>query len=134
VRRSSTVLALWTLFVWVTRIENAVNGDEGAGPIVLSCTFLALAALVLATRGHNGFWAITLAGWTVLVWLVRAVDIAFLSDHGAGFVVVHLALAVISWVLAAWVERDLGGRRERAAVSQAAEEGHSAGLPRSTGS
>jgi hypothetical protein len=114
VRPSTTALALWSLFVWGARIRNAVNGDDGTAAIVLASTFVVLAVLVLATKGQNGFLAIALAGWTVAVWSVRAVDIAFLSDHGAAFVVVHLVLAVVSWVLAAWVSRDFSGRRSTA--------------------
>ncbi len=106
-RRSATVLALWSLFVWGTRIKNAVSGDEGAGAVLLAVTFVALAGLVLVTKGRHGPFALALAGWTAAVWAVRAVDIAFLSDHGAAFVVVHLVLAAVSIGLAVWVARDV---------------------------
>ena len=52
-----------------------------------------------------------LAGWTVAVWVVRAVDIAALSDHDTAFVVVHLVLAAVSIALSVWVARDLSPRR-----------------------
>ncbi|MGH9135506.1 MAG: hypothetical protein ACRD0G_00485 [Acidimicrobiales bacterium] len=105
-----TVLAVWTLLIWGVRIRNA---DGAVGPILLSLTFVALALLVLSTRGRSGTLAVALAGWTALVWIVRSIDIAFFSDRGAGFVLVHLALAVVSILLAAWVGRDLNARARR---------------------
>lgn len=104
VHRSVLALALWTLFVWVGRIRNALPADEGAGPVLLAATFVALAVVVLATRGARP-WVLALAGWTVAVWAVRAVDIAVLSDHDAGFVAVHLVLASVSIALAWWALR-----------------------------
>jgi hypothetical protein len=116
VRRSSTVLAIATLVIWAGRIRNAASGDEGAGPVVLALTFVGLAVAVLATRTRNRAVEAALAGWTGAVWLVRAVDIAVLSDHDAAFVAVHLVLAAVSLALAAWVGRDLAvpGRRATA--------------------
>jgi hypothetical protein len=104
VPRPVVAFAVWTLFVWGGRIRNAVSDDAGAGPIVLAATFVALAVLVLATRGG---WrpVVALAGWTVAVWAVRAVDIALLSDHGAAFIAVHLVLAAVSVTLALWSAR-----------------------------
>jgi hypothetical protein len=43
-----------------------------------------------------------LAGWTVLVWVVRATGIA-LGDHDGAFIAVHVVLAVVSVGLAALV-------------------------------
>ena len=94
------VLACWTLLVWGGRIRNAVSGDDGAGAMVLAATFVALAVVTLAVRGRDRRPALALAGWTVAVWVVRAVDIALLSDHDTAFVVVHVALAVVSVTLA----------------------------------
>lgn len=104
---SALVLAAWTLFVWGGRIRNALTDSGGAGPVVLALTFVALAVAVLATRGRRAPVVLALAGWTVAVWVPRAVDIALLSDHDAAFVVVHLVLAAVSVVLAAWVARDV---------------------------
>jgi hypothetical protein len=42
----------------------------------------------------------------VLIWAVRGIDIA-ISDHGAGFVVVHLVLAAVSIALSVAVWRAL---------------------------
>jgi hypothetical protein len=43
-----------------------------------------------------------LAGWTTVVWVVRAADIALGGDHEAAFVAVHVVLAAVSIGLAAW--------------------------------
>lgn len=107
-RRPTLALACWTLFVWLGRVRNAVAAEEGAGPIVLSATFLALAVAVLATRGRREV-VLALAGWTVAVWAVRAVDIALLSDHDAGFVAVHLVLAAVSVALSVGAARSVLG-------------------------
>lgn len=109
---------LWTLFVWVGRIRNAVSDealDDGGrtGPLLLSISFvvpaLVLAVLlVVAGRAHTslgpaGSWLLRgLAGWTTAVWLIRAGDIVLTSDRGAAFVTVHLVLAAVSIGLAAW--------------------------------
>lgn len=99
-------LALWTLFVWSVRLKNA---DGSVAAVVMSVAFLALAALVLRFEG-NGFLVVSLAGATLLVWLVRIVDIVFFSDHGAGFTVVHVALGLVSMALAARTAAELNGR------------------------
>lgn len=111
-RRPALALAVWTLVVWAGRVRNAVDGDEGAGAVVLAATFVALAVAVLATRGRPAV-VLALAAWTVAVWSVRLVDIAVLSDRAAAFVVVHAALAVVSAALAVWAVRDVspGARR-----------------------
>lgn len=109
--------ALWTLFVWGGRIRNVFTGDEGIAPLVLAAAFVALAVAVLATRGRRAT-VVALAGWTVVVWVVRAVDIAFLSDHDAGFVVVHVVLAAVSIGLVAWAVSDqLHVERQREAAA-----------------
>jgi hypothetical protein len=89
-------LAAWTAFVWITRIRNAEAGD--VGPILLSAVFLLLAALVLATKGH-ALPTTTLAGLTVVVWVIR-LPMILLADHGAGFEVVHAVIALVSLGLA----------------------------------
>lgn len=94
--RPALLLALWSLFVWGVRIRNA----DDVGPILLSLSFVVLAAAVLATRGHRGP-TLALAGWTAAVWAVRLVDILLLSDHGAAFKAVHAALGAASIALAA---------------------------------
>ena len=55
-----------------------------------------------------------LAGWTTLVWVLRAGDIALTSDRGAAFIAVHVVLAVVSIGLAAGAV--LAERRARFAL------------------
>ena len=55
---------------------------------------VACAALSLAVQ--------VLAGWTTVVWVVRAADIAFGGGHEAAFIAVHVVLAAVSIGLAAW--------------------------------
>lgn len=104
-RLPSTQLALWTLFVWGVRIRNA---DGSVGAVLLSLVFVGLAAAVLLTRS-SGAAVVGLAGLTVLVWLVRIVDIVLLSDHGAAFKAVHVVLGLVSIALAARTNAELNG-------------------------
>ena len=109
----------WTLFVWIGRIRNALtdpelSGSDRVGPLVLSTIFVAGAIVLgaLLYRDHVdatpasartlrlATWVV--GGYTTVVWLVRAGDIALAGDHEVGFVVVHVVLAVVSIGLAAW--------------------------------
>jgi hypothetical protein len=108
------VFAAWTLFVWTGRLRNLVAepGDlleASRWSLVASVAFTGLGLAVVAAalvrwsgRGADRLAVAVapLAALTVGVWLVRAVDIA-LGDHGAGFIAVHLVLAVVSIGLAA---------------------------------
>jgi hypothetical protein len=104
-----------TLLVWGGRIRNALADSDLAdggrpGPLLLSASFVVpavVALVVLATTGRRvgpgsaaGRLVGGLAVWTIVVWVVRAVDIAFVGDHSLGFVVVHVLLALVSTVLA----------------------------------
>lgn len=95
------LLAAWTLFTWGTRIRNAAQDGEAAlafvVPIVL--TVLAIMAVVRPRR-----WGRLLALAASLAWLVRTPFI-LLGGEGVAFKVVHTALAVITWALAAWTLR-----------------------------
>jgi hypothetical protein len=116
-RRRPAALALvaWTLVVWTTRIANiwrdeALSTGEQVGrtALALSFTVLALAVLVTLWRGSARASRVAvgaLAAWSVAVWVVRDVRIAF-GDHDAAFVVVHVVLGLVSVVLAglAWRE------------------------------
>jgi hypothetical protein len=105
-RLPSVQLSLWTFFIWGVRIRNA---DGSVGAIALSLLLIGLAVIVLATRS-NGFAVVVLAGITIVVWLVRIVDIALLSDHAAGFKAVHVVLGLVSLVLAGRCDAELNGR------------------------
>jgi hypothetical protein len=115
-RRRSVLLSvfgLWTLFVWATRIDNVLADEELVGldravrlGLAISFTVVGVALLVVAwrtrrrppTRLEAGVvWAG--CAWTVLVWVTRSIQIP-LAGHDAGFVIVHLVLAVVSIALA----------------------------------
>lgn len=115
-RPATTALVAWTFFVWTARIRNIWGDDDmstsaqvGATALALSFTALAVAALVTVLRPGRGRGATLavdlLAGWTVAVWAVRVPMIAT-NDHEAAFVVVHVALAVLSVALAALAARE----------------------------
>jgi hypothetical protein len=119
--------AAWTLYVWATRIRNAVaddalSGADRAVTVAMSLGFVA-AALVVGVlvvrswRRHGRLdgsvqaaMAVTLA-LTVLVWAIRVPMILTDSGRGIPFKVVHAMLAVISVGLG-W-----GARRAAAADS-----------------
>jgi hypothetical protein len=116
----------WTAFVWLTRISNAWQDAAAstavkAGATVLSLSFLVLAGVAVAVTVRAKDRAMTageanvyraLAAWTVVVWIVRGVQIS-LADYAAdpnianptGFKIVHLVLGVVSIVLAALTSR-----------------------------
>jgi hypothetical protein len=107
-RAWSLLLAAWTVLVWTTRINNIWADDElstgeqwASTALAGSFTVLALAAVIGVLRRTT--WAARavtlLAGWTILVWIVRGIGIAT-GDHDAAFVAVHLVLAGVSVVLA----------------------------------
>lgn len=140
-RRTVTAVALfvaWTLFVWLGRVRNAVSDtalsvDERRGPLLLASLFviaasaLAVLCVVRVRRPHDrrsaGALAATLgvaAAVTTVVWVLRAGDIALGGDHDAGFVLVHVALAVVSIGLAAWAwASDRSDRRVTGSVAGA---------------
>jgi hypothetical protein len=122
------VLVGWTLFVWATRIGNAWSDDttstgDKLGSTALALSFTALAAVVLVAWLQRRPWltraVLALGAWTAGVWAARLVAIAT-DDRGAGFVAVHVVLAVVSVVLA-WLAlerlpapvRDLSSPGER---------------------
>lgn len=101
------VLAAWTAFVWITRINNALADAElSAGgkafSIVLSLSLLALAAAsVWAVWTARAVRVIQVfAAWTVLVWAVR-IPMILVADHAVGFKAVHAMLGLVSIALAA---------------------------------
>jgi hypothetical protein len=98
------VLVGWTLFVWTTRIGNiwrdhsaSTGGKVASTALALSFTVLAALVLVgwLQRRGWLRRAVLALGIWTVAVWVERSVAIVT-DSRGAGFVVVHAVLAVVS--------------------------------------
>ena len=106
-------LVAWTFLVWTTRIRNIwgdadLSDTEKWGRTGLALSFTLLGAAVLVGMVQRAGWSDVavkaLAGWTIGVWVVRSVGIAT-ADHAAGFIAVHLALAVVSIGLAALAVR-----------------------------
>jgi hypothetical protein len=119
------VLVLWSLYVWSQRIVNAFGDDTANKPVALALSASVIAPAVVSgvvlvqarsrrlTAPDVGVWK-GLAGWTTLVWIVRGGEIA-LSDHEVAFKVVHVALGVVSIVLAGLTWR-VAGREESTSV------------------
>ena len=107
---------LWTAFVWGNRISNTLRSEtESTGAktfsTVLSVVLLAFAAavIVVAVRAWKSPLSaggakvlMVAAAITALVWLVRVPQI-LIADHTVAFKIVHVALGVVSVVLAALV-------------------------------
>jgi hypothetical protein len=117
---ATIALAVWSLLVWTTRVRNIWTDDELDAAEQWSRTALALSFTVLALAvgyavHHRTAWrrqvVLALAGWTTVVWAVRATGIAT-ADHDGAFVAVHLVLAAVSIVLAV-----LAVREQRAQVT-----------------
>ncbi len=111
---ATVALVAWTFLVWTTRIRNIWTDDslttsEQWGRTALAGSFTVLAVLVaVALRGRAPWLRAAvgaLAGWTTVVWVVRAVGIAT-ADHDGAFIAVHVALAVISVALSALAWRE----------------------------
>jgi len=114
-------LAGWTLFVWGTRINNALGDAELSGggkafSIGLSVTLIALAvaAVVARLRRHPVAERIaTIFAWVSIgVWVIR-LPMILIADHSVGFKVVHGLLGLVAISLAAIV---LWGLRPRVNV------------------
>lgn len=95
------LLAAWTFFTWGLRVRNAIGDGDGALSFVAPVVLLVLAVLTVLRWRR---WAPLLAIASIVAWVIR-VPIMLTNDHGVGFVVVHVALAVIAWVLSALVIR-----------------------------
>lgn len=117
---ATLALVVWTLLVWTTRIGNiwgddALSAGDKWARTALALSFTALALGVAWALRRRTAWLGTatrvLAGWTVAVWVVRAVAIAT-GDHDATFIAVHLALAAVSITLATLATADSRRARE----------------------
>jgi hypothetical protein len=111
-------LAGWTLFVWATRIRNALSDDDlsGGSKVVAVTTATlftlgGLAVLIAAIRRQHLVTAVrALAGFTIVYWPVRVVQI-IAADHGAAFTLVHTVLGVVSVALAVWAWTSVAAHR-----------------------
>lgn len=116
---------VWTLFVWINRIRNALadeslGGSALAGVLVLSASFVvgALAIGAMAwrsrSRGPSTLMArsvMVMAGWNTVVWASRIVDIAMDGGHGLAFVAVHAVIGLLSiflWLITAFFVFETG--------------------------
>ena len=123
-RRHPFVVALvaWTFLVWTTRIRNiwtdeALTSGEQWARTALAGSFTVLAVAVVVALVQRASWLRPAVGalalWSVVVWVVRSVGIAS-ADHDAGFVAVHLVLAVVSALLSGLAWRQVAGGADRA--------------------
>jgi hypothetical protein len=128
-RRLLVAFGVWTLFVWATRIGTAA-ADEAWDRVAMAVGFTVLGVGLLAiawrardralAAGEERFLQVAV-GFTVVVWLIRGVQIA-LGDHGAAFVVVHVVLGVVSIALGvATLRRTTLGDRHGTAGHRRAE-------------
>ena len=82
-------------------MRNAVQDDEPATAFAVPA-LLGLLAVLAIVRPRR--WTRLLGLSVSLAWLVR-VPFIVLRDHDASFKVVHVGLAVVTWVLALWALR-----------------------------
>jgi hypothetical protein len=122
-RRWALALSAWSVFVWANRLNNLRTDDVGSAAerglsYAMSVVSLLLAAVAVAfvvrawrrgwpePRGAERHVLLGFAGWTVLVWSARVVDIV--ADwRSVGFVAVHVVLGMVSIGLAVQVWRAL---------------------------
>jgi hypothetical protein len=130
------VFVAWTAYIWVSRIVNAWGSStESTGAKVFSTVLsgvllaLALGGVVVLVRTWKAPLGVRAArflevfcGVTVVVWVVRAGQIAF-SDREIGFKVVHVVLGLISIALAVAVWRVVAPVARRRSVERASSEG-----------
>jgi hypothetical protein len=129
-RPAVVVLVVWTLFVWSTRFgtiwsdeDLSTAGKLGRTALALSFTLLAVAVAAAAWRAGPATLrsaVLALAGWTTMVWAVRSVGIVA-GDHDLGFKVVHVVLAVVSVLLAAWAARSVSRTTQPEAMEVAGQ-------------
>jgi len=103
-------MVAWALFVWATRIRNALgdhhaSGWSKTGAVALSVSFVVFAAagIVILIRSRHDRVVSPLearvlqafAGWTTVVWLVFG-TIILVHHHPVAFKAVHVTLGLIS--------------------------------------
>ena len=121
-------LAIWTLVLWVGRLNLAWTATDDSTssklwstvPVVIFVVFAAVVVVALWSRkgltaennvlvGAPRLLANGLVLWTVGYWLVR-LPMILADDHALPFKVVHAVLAVGSWAFAVWAWRTLHAR------------------------
>jgi len=116
------LFALWTGYVWVTRIVNAwtASTETVTAKVVSTVVSVVLVAgavallAILARARSRPLEAIevrvlrTMSVATLVVWVVRVPQILLDADHDVPFKVVHVTLAVLSLVLAGLTWRVAG--------------------------
>jgi uncharacterized membrane protein len=112
------------MFVWgIVRVRNIMGDAELASsertwPLILAASLWVPAAVLLIVLvvtvirkkpfGKAATVGVAVLGvWTTLVWMVRAFDIALVSNRELPFILVHLMLGVISVGLAVLAARAL---------------------------
>jgi cytochrome c biogenesis factor len=111
------ILAVSTLFVWITRIYNLLNDNEISSgeriwSVLVAFIFLLAAAAVIKVligswRDRNILNSRLIPAfciWTVTFWIVRSVGI-LIAEHDAGFKIVHACIAIVFILLALVVNR-----------------------------
>ena len=111
------VLAGSTLLVWIIRIYNLLNDNEISNgeriwSLLVAATFLLAAMAVVKVlvgdwRDRNILNFLLVPAfciWTATFWIVRSVGI-LISDHEAGFKIVHACIAAVFILLALIVNR-----------------------------
>ncbi|MDP6894668.1 MAG: hypothetical protein QGF73_04840 [Acidimicrobiales bacterium] len=111
------ILAVSTLFVWITRIYNLLNDNEiSSGERIwsVSVAFIFLLAAAAVIKVLIGSWRDrnilnsrlipAFCIWTVTFWIVRSVGI-LIAEHDAGFKIVHACIAIVFILLALVVNR-----------------------------
>jgi len=131
------IFTVWTLYVWLNRISNALGNDaisSASKAFSVALSLMAVAAAVVGVRGWSRAWSraevLTLrvaAGWAGGLWLVLVPKIlidgrpAGFDGNLAAFKAVHAVLGLISIGLAALVWRSTtrvyAGDESRPAVS-----------------
>ncbi len=127
--RPAAVLAIWTFFVWTSRLRNVWTDETlSTGGQVLrtgfALVFVAFAVLTavevwthrgrpLSVRGQAILAAFVV--WSIGFWLVRGIGI-IVDDHTASFTAIHTVLMVVSISMALYGAQE---RKQRSISSSA---------------
>ena len=113
--------ALWTLFVWGSRIRNILADDGPAASLALAVGLSALGVLLVVAAATGWRRAQIVAAAllvTVVVWLIRT-PLVLLDDHSVAFKAIHTGLALVAVVLGVLALRGAAGSRTSPVAEQA---------------